>query len=86
VFKTLTKSIIKLFELCFIKSKRFFASIAFCVAKKAKAVSGFNFLNKLNLASKRSSLVSIGEHRIMYRTAAYMGIAASWAGHWSNEQ
>jgi hypothetical protein len=80
VFKALTKSIIKLFELGFIKYERFFGSIAFCVAIKAKAVSGFNFLNKLNLASKRLRFVIIIEHRIMHRTAAYMGIAASWGG------
>jgi hypothetical protein len=86
VFKALTKSIVKLFEPGFIKSKQFSGSIAFCVAIKIMSVSGFNFLDKLNLASKRSSLVSISEHRIMHRTAAYMGIAASWAGHCINQQ
>jgi hypothetical protein len=63
-----------------------FGLIAFCVAIKAIAVNVFNFLDRLNLASKRSNLVSIGEYSLLHRTAAYMGIAASWAGHWSNEQ
>jgi hypothetical protein len=63
-----------------------FELITFCVAIEVMSVSGFNFLDKLNLTSKRLWFVIIIEHRIMYRTAAYMGIAASWAGHWSNEQ